>query len=121
MLLSLKTGIKAAGAKNLAFNDDKVKGAAFLAKSLSDTNRLKILLLVCEKPRSVSSIVESLGISQPLVSHHLKELRRCLLVCVERKGPFVYYRLSDQRILDALRILGDVASGLLTSEKHSKR
>ncbi|MCK7513364.1 MAG: ArsR family transcriptional regulator [Desulfobacterales bacterium] len=44
--------------------------------------------------KSVSSIVEELGLSQPLVSHHLKELKRCLLVTVERSGPFIYYGLS---------------------------
>jgi DNA-binding transcriptional ArsR family regulator len=49
---------------------------AFLAKSLSDENRLRILLCVSNGKKSVSSIVEELALSQPLVSHHLKELKR---------------------------------------------
>jgi len=50
----------------------------------------------------VSAIVEALNLSQPLVSHHLKELKQSLLVRVERKGPFIYYELADARILDVL-------------------
>jgi DNA-binding transcriptional ArsR family regulator len=94
-------------------NDDHLKCAAFLAKSLSDGNRLRILLLISGGRKSVSTIVDALDLSQPLVSHHLKELKRSLLVKVEREGPFVYYELADVRILDVLQILNDVATDLL--------
>jgi len=98
-------------------NDDLLQRAAFLAKSLSDGNRLKILLLVSRGRKSVSAIVEALDLSQPLVSHHLKELKRSLLVEVEREGPFVFYHLADDRILEAMQILGDVATDLLENRK----
>ena len=86
---------------------------AFLARALSDANRLRILLLVSNGKRSVSSIVEDLDLSQPLVSHHLKELKRSLLVTVERDGPFIYYEVSDSRILTIMRIINEVATDLL--------
>lgn len=91
-----------------------LQSAAFLAKSLSDANRLRILLLISGSRKSVSAIVEALELSQPLVSHHLKELKRSLLVTVEREGPFVYYELADARILEVLRTLGEVATDLLS-------
>lgn len=87
---------------------------AFLAKSLADENRLRILLSLGNGKKSVSSIVEELQLSQPLVSHHLKELRRSLLVRVERKGPFIYYEMSDPKIVDILKALDNLATGLLT-------
>ena len=90
---------------------------AFLAKSLSDENRLRILLCVSNGKKSVTSIVEELGLSQPLVSHHLKELKRSLLVKIERSGPFIYYELSDARIVDVVRMLSEVASDLLSLRK----
>ena len=93
------------------------QSVAFLAKSLSDENRLRIILCVSNGKKSVSSIVEELGLSQPLVSHHLKELKRSLLVKIERNGPFIYYELVDPRILDVLRTLSTVATELLTSRK----
>jgi DNA-binding transcriptional ArsR family regulator len=89
--------------------------AAFLAKSLADGNRLRILLFLSGGRQSVSAIVEALGLSQPLVSHHLKELKRALLVKVEREGPFVYYQVADRRILDVMRTLGAVARDLLAA------
>jgi len=98
-------------------DDDQLQCAAFLAKSLSDGNRLRILLLLSGGRKSVSAIVEELDLSQPLVSHHLKELKRSLLVRVERKGPFIYYELADPGILDILRNLSDMATELLSARK----
>ena len=97
--------------------DEHYQTVAFLAKSLSDENRLRILLCVSNGKKSVSSIVEALGLSQPLVSHHLKELKRSLLVSIERSGPFIYYELVDPRILDVIRTLSTVATDLLTARK----
>ncbi len=90
---------------------------AFLAKSLSDENRLRILHYISTGKKSVSNIVEELNLSQPLISHHLKELKRSLLVRIERNGPFVYYELVDQRILDVIQTLSTVATDLLTARK----
>lgn len=97
--------------------NDQLQSAAFLAKSLSDSNRLRILLLISSGKKSVSAIVEELDLSQPLVSHHLKELKRSLLVKVEREGPFIYYELADARILDVVRTLNEVATDLLSARK----
>ncbi len=88
---------------------------AFLARSLADENRLLILESVSRGKKSVSQVVEETGLSQPLVSHHLKELRRALLVMVERKGPFVFYELADTRVLDILDRLQALASELLAA------
>jgi DNA-binding transcriptional ArsR family regulator len=97
--------------------DEQFQSVAFLAKSLSDENRLRIVLCVSNGKKSVSAIVEQLGLSQPLVSHHLKELKRSLLVKIERDGPFIYYELVDPRILDVVRTLRTVATDLLTARK----
>ena len=90
---------------------------AFLAKSLSDENRLRILLCVSEGKKSVSHIKEELNLSQPLVSHHLKELKRALLVNVERNGPFIYYEIADTRIIDILDALDLLAEDLLAKRQ----
>ncbi|MFO7494672.1 MAG: metalloregulator ArsR/SmtB family transcription factor [Desulfobacterales bacterium] len=91
----------------------QLQSAAFVAKSLADGNRLRILLLLSGGKKSVSAIVEELGLLQPLVSHHLKELKRSLLVTVERAGPFIYYELADERILEVIQTLNTVATDLV--------
>ncbi|MCF8128703.1 MAG: metalloregulator ArsR/SmtB family transcription factor [Deltaproteobacteria bacterium] len=90
---------------------------AVLAKCLGDENRLRILLCVMDGKKSVSQIVEALNLSQPLVSHHLKELKRTLLVDVERRGPFIYYDITEKSIFDILRQLETLAITLLTRRK----
>lgn len=88
---------------------------AFLAKSLGDANRLLILQAIRDEKKSVSQIVEELHLSQPLISHHLKELRRALLVEVERRGPFIFYGLADQQIIDILDRMQHLATKLLAA------
>lgn len=86
---------------------------AMLAKALGDENRLRIIQSLSLGQKAVSQVVEEVGISQPLASHHLKELKRALLVTVERKGPFVYYQLADQRVAALVRELNGLAADLL--------
>jgi DNA-binding transcriptional ArsR family regulator len=93
------------------------RSVAILAKGLSDENRLRILMCLNGQKRSVSKIVEEVGLSQPLVSHHLKELKRCLIVDIERNGPFIYYRLADSRILDVVHVLESIAMDLVVARK----
>ncbi len=96
---------------------ENLQTPAFLAKSLSDENRLRILLCISNRKKSVSAIVEELQLSQPLISHHLKELKRSLLVKVERNGPFIYYEIADKRIIDILKKLNMLATDLLVQRK----
>jgi DNA-binding transcriptional ArsR family regulator len=107
----------AADQQGVRLLDEHSQKVAFLAKSLSDENRLRILLCVSNGKKPVSAIVEEMGLSQPLVSHHLKELKRSLLVNVERNGPFIYYELVDPRILEVVQTLSVVATDLLAARK----
>jgi len=96
-------------------NTTGTAAAAFVAKALSDENRLRIIQCLAAGRKPVSRIVEELGISQPLASHHLKELKRALLVKVERSGPFIYYELADPRVATTLSDLHMLANYLLTT------
>ncbi len=93
---------------------DHLGSIAVLAKSLADENRLRILLCVSDGKKSVSQIVKDLNLSQPLVSHHLKELKRTCLVKVERRGPFVDYEIADKKINDILYNLAELVTELLS-------
>ena len=96
---------------------EQMQSVAFLARSLSDVNRLRILHCVRDEKKSVSAIVEELALSQPLVSHHLKELKHSLLVNVERQGPFIYYELADARIVHVVQTLLQVANDLISGRR----
>lgn len=97
---------------------ESLQNAAQLAKALGDANRLRILRCLGSERQSVSALVEQLDLSQPLVSHHLRELKRLLLVIVERQGPFVYYSLNDPRVLDVLDQLEQLAQLVLDKRSN---
>jgi DNA-binding transcriptional ArsR family regulator len=90
-----------------------LKPVAFLAKCLADENRLRILLSLNNGEKAVTEIAEELGLSQPLVSHHLKELRRSFLLKIERRGPFIFYEMTDPQILQIIEALDSLAARLL--------
>jgi DNA-binding transcriptional ArsR family regulator len=75
---------------------------ARVLKVLGDANRLSILRSLGKKARSVTEIINATGLSQTLVSFHLRSLRDADIVKTRRDGPFVYYRLSDPALLDLL-------------------
>lgn len=81
-----------------------------LFQTLGDVNRLKIIKFIGNKERSVSEIVEALGLSQPLVSHHLRILREREILQTQRNGPFIYYKLKNGKLLDALGLSLEIAS-----------
>ena len=88
-----------------------------LLKGLADENRLRLLLALVDEEKTVSRLVEEMELSQPLVSHHLKELRRALLIEMERRGPFVYCRLADPRISTLLMQWQTLTAELL-AQRH---
>jgi len=71
-------------------------------KVLGDPNRLGIVLTIGLGNRSVSEIIDSTGLSQTLVSFHLKVLREARIVKTVRQGPFIFYSLSEPSLLGFL-------------------
>lgn len=96
---------------------------AKLFRGFSDTSRLKILETLRQGPKLVGEIVSATGLSQSNVSNHLGCLRSCGLVSAEKKGRYVTYRLSDDRVGDLLSLaetlLADVARGVYQCTRYA--
>ena len=80
------------------FSDERVVPVADLFRLLGDPTRLRIVLACVHAPRAVGAIAESLGLSQSLVSHHLRLLRAARVVRAERAGKQVFYVAADRHI-----------------------
>jgi ArsR family transcriptional regulator, arsenate/arsenite/antimonite-responsive transcriptional repressor len=68
-----------------------------LFKALADRHRLQILnclLRADGEPVCVCEFQPLLGIKQPTVSHHLKQLVDAGLLDREKRGTYAYYRLK---------------------------
>jgi DNA-binding transcriptional ArsR family regulator/precorrin-6B methylase 2 len=72
-------------------------------KALADPARLRIVTLCAQGECSVSELTRILGLSQPRVSQHLKQLCDVGLLERFRDGHFVYYRLRAGGRQAALR------------------
>jgi ArsR family transcriptional regulator len=55
-------------------------------KALADVNRLRIVRRLADGEASVAELIAHVGLSQPLVSHHLKRLRTAGLIETRRVG-----------------------------------
>src|SRR5690348_9173136 len=73
-------------------------------KALGDPTRVRLLSLIAAHDGAeacVCDLIDPVGLSQPTVSHHLKQLVDAGLVSREQRGKWAYYRLV-QPALDAL-------------------
>jgi len=69
---------------------------AALFKTLSEPVRLRIIYLLLEKGElCVCDLVNTLELSQSVVSRHLAYLRNNDLVSTRREGVWVYYRVTE--------------------------
>lgn len=70
---------------------------AGLARCAADSTRLRLLVLCSHQPRNVAELAMILGLSDPLVSHHLKSLAGAGLLVKKRRGQRVEYRVTTER------------------------
>lgn len=61
--------------------------------AISEPNRLRIIEMLRERPRTVNEIVDGLGLPQPLVSKHLRVLREAGIVQVRARAQQRVYEL----------------------------
>jgi len=67
--------------------------------ALAEPNRREILDLLRLEPRTVSEVVDSIGLSQPAVSKHLRVLRDVGLVKVRPEGQRRWYEVDPTALL----------------------
>ncbi|MDQ2673933.1 MAG: metalloregulator ArsR/SmtB family transcription factor [Chloroflexota bacterium] len=91
-----------------ATDADRIRAAA-IARALADPKRLCVVERLAGGERSVSDLSRDIGCQVPNMSQHLSVLRSAGLVVSRRDGSTVFYRLADERVLDAYRLLQQVA------------
>lgn len=65
-------------------------------RTLSDRNRMAIVLLLQKGERRVNDLVKRFNIGQPTVSHHLAQLKKEKMVRSEKKGREIFYFLNQK-------------------------
>ncbi len=84
------------------------KAASDFLKALAHENRLLLLCLLAERPRTVSELEEMLNLRQPTVSQQLARLRLDNLVTTRREGKSITYSIADENVRRVIGTLYDV-------------
>jgi len=98
-------------------SDDEAVELERLFKALGDRNRLRILNVLLQADGAEVCVCEfqpTLGIAQPTVSHHLKQLVEAGLLVREKRGTFAYYRLTPGALERIGLLLAEPARAAVT-------
>ena len=77
---------------------------------LADGTRVRIVELLLEGEKNVSELVQDLGVPQARISSHLGCLRWCGYIGTRREGKFIYYRITDPRVSEMMRLARTILS-----------
>jgi len=78
-------------------------------RALAEPLRWRIVELLAREELCVCHLVDELGVTQPLVSHHLRVLRDAGLVETERFRYWTYYHLVPSGLGPLARRLAEMA------------
>lgn len=86
-----------------AIDEPALNDVAEVFRLLATPVRCGIVLHLADGPKPVHELVASIGVSQTLMSQHLRVLRNARLVSAQRQGREVYYRLADEHVAHIVR------------------
>ena len=95
----------------MLFTEDHIEQTSRAMKSMSHPLRLKIISVLGDREVSVQDIVERVGTSQSNISQHLAIMRDKGVLRTRKDANRVYYRVSDLRTLEVLRMMREVFCG----------
>jgi ArsR family transcriptional regulator len=87
---------------------EEAERIAHTFKALGDPTRVRLLSLIAASEGGeacICDLTEPVGLSQPTVSHHMKQLVEAGLAVREQRGRWAYYRVVDDALDRAARAL----------------
>jgi ArsR family transcriptional regulator len=83
---------------------------AKVLKAISDPKRLKIVDMLSCRELCACDIREKFNITQPTLSHDMKQLCNAGVVTCRKEGKWIYYSLNKQILDQFYRALGELFS-----------
>lgn len=84
-----------------ALDVEDAQRLARMFKALGDPTRVRLLSIIAAQPEReacICDLTHPVGVSQPTVSHHMKQLADAGLVVREQRGRWAYYRLVEDTL-----------------------
>ena len=89
---------------------------ADLFKALGNPVRIRVLELLCERPRSVGEMLAEIGVEASALSQQLAVLRGAGLVTGRREGSAVFYTVTSPEVTELLRAARHLRTDLLARQ-----
>lgn len=103
---------------SVAFKQELFDQFARIGKALSNGRRLEILEFLAQGEHNVETLAKKCGMSVANTSQHLQALRQAGLVESVKKKQHVFYTLSDDKAIELLSAVRDIANNNLMSVKQ---
>ena len=86
---------------------------AEICKILASPIRIEIIAALREGEKTVSELIDIVGISKANVSQHLAVMRHKGILKSRREGLNIYYRIVNPKVIQACSLMKEVLSELL--------
>lgn len=85
-------------------NYQDISSLSSILKLVGDDSRLKILCILRQGEHCVCEIIKHLGLSQTLISHHLKDLKEAGVIIDRKDNRWSHYSLTEkgQRVVNLI-------------------
>jgi len=87
---------------------------ADMCKVFTSPIRLEILDVLRDGKKSVSELVQLIGLNQSNISQHLQIMKDKNILRTEKKGNFVYYSIANPKISEAFGMMKEIIKDQLS-------
>ncbi|PPF58988.1 transcriptional regulator [Clavibacter michiganensis] len=108
LLAAKTTGASCSPVPDRVLSVEEAEQIARSFKALGDPTRIRLLSLIAASEGGeacICDLTDPVGLSQPTVSHHMKQLVDAGLAVREQRGRWAYFRVVDEALDRTARAL----------------
>ena len=97
--------LKAMSEHDVKIDQARIERAAEVLKTVAHPLRLRIVELLELGEKSVNELKQLLGVTQPLTSQHLSQMRMRGVLGSRREGTLVYYSIANPDVVKVIHCI----------------
>jgi len=97
--------LKVTEGSDMMIDQARIDRAAEVLKTVAHPVRLRIVELLESGEKSVNEIKDLLGVTQPLTSQHLSQMRMRGVLGSRREGTLVYYSIANPDVVKVIHCI----------------
>lgn len=101
MIMALKTVAEG----GVMIDQARIERAAEVLKTVAHPIRLRIVEFLESGEKSVNELKDLLGVTQPLTSQHLSQMRMRGVLGSRREGTLVYYSIANPDVVKVIHCI----------------